>query len=56
MATMNKIPSLPMKAWRCFFLALALAEAVLGPERNRRLIIDIENIPRKFDSFLFLTL
>jgi branched-chain amino acid transport system substrate-binding protein len=26
---MNKIPSLPMKAWRCFFLALALAGAQL---------------------------
>ncbi|HAJ92732.1 MAG TPA: hypothetical protein DCO71_09015 [Gammaproteobacteria bacterium] len=29
MATMNKIPSLSMKAWRCFFLALAIASAQL---------------------------
>jgi branched-chain amino acid transport system substrate-binding protein len=29
MATMNKIPSLPMKAWRFFFLALAIASAQL---------------------------
>jgi branched-chain amino acid transport system substrate-binding protein len=29
MATMNKILSLPMKAWRCFFLALAISSALL---------------------------
>jgi len=29
MATMQKIPSLLMKAWRCFFLALAISSALL---------------------------